>query len=265
MASRRSATTTGDGGSAGPGASAVAGVLRCRHRHPRRHGRQRTDGRARDEPLTPVPQPQAAPPAGSLRNRRPGRGPAPSGDAPASAPPDGAGTRAGRTRRRPASSGARPPRPAAPARPRPPSRERRLQRRPPPSSQAPAPDDPPRGNAAGTQAVTAYYVLLDDGGSRGVRFGCNDSLVGVRRSNAESAEPLPAAIGALLDGSEPPHRGCLQLTVRLNPGLPVRHLRRHHRHGLPVRRDPARRSVRHSADRGPTDPDRGVGGGRHPR
>jgi hypothetical protein len=28
--------------------------------------------------------------------------------------------------------------------------------------------------------------------------------VGVRRSNAESAEPLPAAIGSLLDGSEPP-------------------------------------------------------------
>jgi hypothetical protein len=70
--------------------------------------------------------------------------------------------------------------------------------------QVPDPDTPVPGTAAGTQSVTAYYVLLDDGGGSGVRFGCNDSLVGVRRSNAESAEPLPAAIGALLDGSDPP-------------------------------------------------------------
>jgi hypothetical protein len=74
----------------------------------------------------------------------------------------------------------------------------------PPTSQAPDPDDSPRGTAAGTYSVTAYYVLLDDGGSSGVRFGCNDSLVGVMRSNAEPADPLPAAIGSLLDGSEPP-------------------------------------------------------------
>jgi hypothetical protein len=53
------------------------------------------------------------------------------------------------------------------------------------------------------QTVTAYYVLLDDGGSSGVRFGCNDSLVGVRRAATGSAEPLPAAIRALLDGSAP--------------------------------------------------------------
>ena len=70
---------------------------------------------------------------------------------------------------------------------------------PPPPVQTRNPYYPPIGNAAGVQSVTAYYVLLDDGGSSGVRFGCNDSLVGVRRSNAESAEPLAAAIGALLD------------------------------------------------------------------
>jgi len=75
---------------------------------------------------------------------------------------------------------------------------------PPPPTQTRSPDDPPIGNAAGTHSVTAYYVLLDDGGSSGVRFGCNDSLVGVRHSNTEPAEPLPAAIGALLDGSGPP-------------------------------------------------------------
>jgi hypothetical protein len=47
--------------------------------------------------------------------------------------------------------------------------------------------------------VTAYYVLLDDGGSNGVRFGCNDSLVGVARPSPGIEEPLPAAVGALLE------------------------------------------------------------------
>jgi hypothetical protein len=47
--------------------------------------------------------------------------------------------------------------------------------------------------------VTAYYVLLDDGGSNGVRFGCNDSLVGVARTSPGGEEPLPAAVGALLE------------------------------------------------------------------
>lgn len=47
--------------------------------------------------------------------------------------------------------------------------------------------------------VTAYYVLLDDGGRNGVRFGCNDSLVGVTHESADAEEALPAAVGALLD------------------------------------------------------------------
>ena len=53
----------------------------------------------------------------------------------------------------------------------------------------------------------AYYVLLDDGGSGGVRFGCNDSLVGIRHSTAGPAEPLQAAMQALLDGSAAPSGG----------------------------------------------------------
>lgn len=49
--------------------------------------------------------------------------------------------------------------------------------------------------------LTAYYVLLDDGGSSGVRFGCNDSLVGLARA-APGTEPLlTAAMNALLQGA----------------------------------------------------------------
>lgn len=51
---------------------------------------------------------------------------------------------------------------------------------------------------AALHTATAYYVLLDDGGSQGVRFGCNDSLVGLDRPADGTAGPLAAAIGALL-------------------------------------------------------------------
>lgn len=77
---------------------------------------------------------------------------------------------------------------------------------PPDASRKPEVKDPdvpagPSGNAGGQQEVTAYFVLIDDGGSNGVRFGCNDSLVGVRQANSGlQQEPLPAAINALLDG-----------------------------------------------------------------
>jgi hypothetical protein len=47
--------------------------------------------------------------------------------------------------------------------------------------------------------VTAYYVLVDDGGSNGVRFGCNDSLVGVAHTSSAGEDPLHAAVRALLD------------------------------------------------------------------
>jgi hypothetical protein len=46
--------------------------------------------------------------------------------------------------------------------------------------------------------VTSYYVLLDDGGRNGVRFGCNDSLVGIVHETSAAGEALPAAVGALL-------------------------------------------------------------------
>jgi hypothetical protein len=55
--------------------------------------------------------------------------------------------------------------------------------------------------------VTAYYVLLDDGGAGGVRFGCNDSLAGVRRAVPGSTEPLATAMRALLDGVAEPVPG----------------------------------------------------------
>jgi hypothetical protein len=57
----------------------------------------------------------------------------------------------------------------------------------------------PTGSPAAAPAVTAYYVLLDDGGRNGVRFGCNDSLVGIPHESSTGGEALPAAVGALLD------------------------------------------------------------------
>ncbi len=67
-------------------------------------------------------------------------------------------------------------------------------------SEDPVPSEPvPSGSAAALQTVTAYYVLLDDGGSNGVRFGCNDSLVGVAHTSSAGEDPLPAAVRALLD------------------------------------------------------------------
>ncbi|MEV8084443.1 hypothetical protein [Pseudarthrobacter oxydans] len=56
----------------------------------------------------------------------------------------------------------------------------------------------PTGTPAAPHTVTAYYVLLDDGGRNGVRFGCNDSLVGVPHETSVAGEALPAAVGALI-------------------------------------------------------------------
>ncbi|WIV32729.1 hypothetical protein QN084_09050 [Paenarthrobacter sp. R1] len=47
-----------------------------------------------------------------------------------------------------------------------------------------------------------YYVAINDGGSRGVRFGCNDSLVPVR-GPASSGDPLTVALGRLLGAGLP--------------------------------------------------------------
>lgn len=49
-----------------------------------------------------------------------------------------------------------------------------------------------------------YFVALDDGGSTGVRFGCNDSLVAVFHSPAAAAEPLRTSLTILLGGSVAP-------------------------------------------------------------
>ena len=47
-----------------------------------------------------------------------------------------------------------------------------------------------------------YYVAIDDGGARGVRFGCNDSLVPVR-GVAAPGDPLTVALGRLLEAGLP--------------------------------------------------------------
>lgn len=62
----------------------------------------------------------------------------------------------------------------------------------------------PAGNPPATstqQPGKAYFVLLDDGGSGGVRFGCNDSLVSVPLAAPLANEPLQSALHALLPGS----------------------------------------------------------------
>jgi len=66
---------------------------------------------------------------------------------------------------------------------------------PPPPVASPDP-----GSSAGAMAppVMAYFVLVDDGGRHGVRFGCNDSLVGSARTGGAGDARLKGAIGALL-------------------------------------------------------------------
>ncbi|WOH18469.1 GerMN domain-containing protein [Paenarthrobacter sp. GOM3] len=57
-------------------------------------------------------------------------------------------------------------------------------------------------DVADTLGPAVYYVAIDDGGSRGVRFGCNDSLVPVR-GVAIPGDPLSVALGRLLEGGMP--------------------------------------------------------------
>ncbi len=146
-------------------------------------------------PPLPAPRPQAPPPpitASAAAGAEPApQPPAPSGRA--TAPEAGGGVTA------PGSTSGAPTSP--PAAPKP---------SPTPEVSAPPPADPsgsPSARQPATRAVTAYYVLLEDGGAGGVRFGCNDSLASVRRTVAGIAEPLPAAMAALLDGSAKPAPG----------------------------------------------------------
>lgn len=58
--------------------------------------------------------------------------------------------------------------------------------------------------AASAETVTAYFVLVDDGGLHGIRFGCNDSLVGAARAGGSGDDRLRAAVDALLGGVQQP-------------------------------------------------------------
>ena len=61
------------------------------------------------------------------------------------------------------------------------------------------------GSAGATAGpVTAYFVSVDDGGRHGVRFGCNDSLVGAARPGGAGDARLKAAIKALLSAEQQP-------------------------------------------------------------
>ncbi|WP_354155674.1 hypothetical protein [Arthrobacter sp. UYEF6] len=158
------------------------------------------------QPLVPVPQPQAPPPAtgapAEATGPSSGSPPGPSSQASdgVTATPErslGTGPASGPASPGTASTGGG----AAPGAPKAASPS------PAPEPSAPPPAVPAPGLSAGFQAVTAYYVLLDDGGAGGVRFGCNDSLAGVRRTVAGSAEPLANAMRALLDGAAEPTPG----------------------------------------------------------
>lgn len=60
------------------------------------------------------------------------------------------------------------------------------------------------GQTGSAEGTAVYYVALDDGGSSGVRFGCNDSLVPVHHADPVIREPLQAAMSRLLsEGAAP--------------------------------------------------------------
>ena len=63
---------------------------------------------------------------------------------------------------------------------------------------------PVGGGAAGetpmpVDAVTLYFVALDDGGAQGEGIGCGDSLVGIPASPEVAPEPIEGALAALVD------------------------------------------------------------------
>lgn len=152
-------------------------------------------------PLVPAPQPQAPPPAAAAAPEA-SSPPAPASPGPrgaaSGAPSGSAGTAGPGTASTPGLT-------AAPASSAASGTHQAVGTSPSPTPEpSAAPPEPAAGQTAGTRTVTAYYVLVDDGGAGGVRFGCNDSLAGVRRSVPGSAEPLAAAMRALLDGSAMP-------------------------------------------------------------
>ncbi|MBT2549068.1 GerMN domain-containing protein [Arthrobacter sp. ISL-65] len=67
---------------------------------------------------------------------------------------------------------------------------------------------PGTGTGEAGAGTAVYYVALDDGGTSGVRFGCNDSLVAVHHADSSISEPLQAAMSRLLSGpGAPPASG----------------------------------------------------------
>ena len=93
-------------------------------------------------------------------------------------------------------------------------------RRPPARAIPPVPDAARR--RPGTRPVTAATTSpLDDGGSRGVRFGCNDSLVQRPPRRRQIRRPLPAAMNTLLAGSAACAR-TVQRAGGLHADVPVR-------------------------------------------
>ncbi|WP_258006529.1 GerMN domain-containing protein [Arthrobacter sp. AFG20] len=71
-------------------------------------------------------------------------------------------------------------------------------------STAPGSTSPGTGTGEAGAGTAVYYVALDDGGTSGVRFGCNDSLVAVHQADSSISEPLQAAMSRLLSGPDAP-------------------------------------------------------------
>lgn len=75
-----------------------------------------------------------------------------------------------------------------------------------------APPTPSAGRLVGdggpgtapTRPVIAYYVLPADGGNRGVRFGCNDSLVALPTAGPAAGDALASSVAALLNSPQTP-------------------------------------------------------------
>lgn len=106
----------------------------------------------------------------------------------------------------PASSSAPTPAPAPPSSPAPSTTKPVpvVEPSPEPGTSAPEPSATATAVPVASEASgpAVYYVAIDDGGARGVRFGCNDSLVPVR-GVAVPGDPLSIALGRLLKAGMP--------------------------------------------------------------
>ncbi|MGO4585322.1 GerMN domain-containing protein [Arthrobacter sp. 2RAF6] len=79
---------------------------------------------------------------------------------------------------------------------------------PPPAASLPTTANPqapeagpvpaPLPTAGESTGSFVYFVAIGDGGSRGVRFGCGDSLVAVHITTPPGSDPLAMAMGQLL-------------------------------------------------------------------